>query len=51
MASLFDGGGRGLNVLSREAPPVATLLHAEVTMAISNESHFLRAARDQVGLN
>jgi hypothetical protein len=50
MASQLDGAGRGLNLLSREALAVASLLHAEVIMAIGNENHLLRAALEQVGL-
>lgn len=50
MASQHDGPGRGLNLLSREALAVATLLRASVTMAIGNENHLLRAALEQVGL-
>lgn len=51
MASQLDGPGRGLNLLSREALAVASLLQAEVIMAIGNENHLLRAALEQVHLN
>lgn len=50
MASQLDGPGHGLNLLSREALAVATLLDAEVIMAVGNENHLLRAALEQVGL-
>ena len=50
MASQLDGPGRGLNLLSREALAVATILEAEVIMAAGNENHLLRAALRQVGL-
>jgi hypothetical protein len=50
MASQLEGAGRGLNLLSREALAVASLLHAEVIMAIGNENLLLRAALEQVGL-
>ena len=51
MAGQLDGPGRGLNLLSREALAVATLLEAKVIMAVGNENHLLRAALEQVGLN
>jgi len=41
----------GLNLLSREALAVASLLHAEMIMAIGNENHSLRAALEQIGLS
>jgi hypothetical protein len=50
MASQLDGPGRGLNLLSREALAVATILQAEVIMAAGNENHLLRAALRHVGL-
>lgn len=50
MAGQLDGPGRGLNLLSREALAVATILEAEVIMAAGNENHLLRAALRQVGL-
>ena len=50
MASQLDGPGNGLNLLSREALAVATILEAEVIMAAGNENHLLRAALRQVGL-
>ena len=50
MASQLAGPGRGLNLLSREALAVATMLEAEVIMAVGNENHLLRAALHQVGL-
>lgn len=50
MASQLDGPGHGLNLLSREALAVATLLDATVIMAVGNENHLLRAALEQVGL-
>lgn len=51
MASQVDGPGRGLNLLSREALAVASLLQAQVIMAVGNENHLLRAALERVGLN
>src|SRR5580658_303456 len=51
VASQLDGPGRGLNLLSREALAVATILDAEVIMAAGNENHLLRAALRQVGLS
>ena len=51
MASQFDGPGRGLNLLSREALAVASLLRARVMMAVGNENHLLRSALQQVGLS
>jgi hypothetical protein len=51
MASQLEGPGRGLNLLSREALAVASILGAEVIMAAGNENHLLRAALAQVGLN
>lgn len=50
MASQLDGPGHGLNLLSREALAVATLLEAKVVMAVGNENHLLRAALEQAGL-
>ena len=50
MAGQLDGPGRGLNLLSREALAVATVLQATVVMAVGNENHLLRAALGQVGL-
>jgi hypothetical protein len=50
MANQLDGPGRGLNLLSREALAVATVLDAEVTMAPGNENRLLRQALRQVGL-
>jgi len=50
MASQRAGPGRGLNLLSREALAVATILEAEVIVAVGNENHLLRAALHQVGL-
>ena len=51
MASQLDGPGRGLNLLSREALAVASLLRAEVIMAAGNENRLLRAALQLVDLN
>ena len=51
MASQFDGPGRGLNLLSREALAVASLLQAQVIMAAGNENRLLRTALQQVGLS
>jgi hypothetical protein len=50
MASQLEGPGRGLNLLSREALAVASLLQAQVIMAIGNENHLLRSALQQAGL-
>jgi hypothetical protein len=50
MASQLAGPGSGLNLLSREVLAVATILEAEVIMAVGNENHLLRAALRQVGL-
>lgn len=50
MASQLDGPGLALNLLSREALAVATLLNAKVIMAVGNENPLLRAALEQVGL-
>lgn len=50
MASQLEGPGRDLNLLSREALAVATLLRAEVIMAAGNENHRLRAALESLGL-
>ncbi len=50
MASQLDGPGHGLNLLSREALAVATLLEAKVIMAVGNENHLLRTALEGVGL-
>jgi hypothetical protein len=51
MASQLDGPGRRLNLLSREALAVATLLRAELIMAVGNENHLLRAALDEITLS
>jgi len=51
MANQFQGPGRGLNLLSREALAVATILDAEVIMAAGNENHLLRAALRRIGLS
>jgi hypothetical protein len=50
MANQLDGPGHGLNLLSREALAVASLLGAEVMMAGGNENHLLRSALREVGL-
>jgi hypothetical protein len=50
MAGQLEGPGNGLNLLSREALAVATILRAEVIMAPGNENHLLRDALRQVGL-
>lgn len=50
MAGQLEGPGRGLNLLSREALAVATVLDATVVMAVGNENHLLRAALQQLGL-
>ncbi len=50
MAEQLDGPGHGLNLLSREALAVASLIGAEVTMAGGNENHLLRSALREVGL-
>jgi hypothetical protein len=50
MASQFDGPGRGLNLLSREALAAATMLGARVVMARGNENNRLREALVEVGL-
>lgn len=50
MASQLDGAGRGLNLLSREALAVATVLRARVIMAKGNDNGLLRAALSDVGL-
>jgi hypothetical protein len=50
MTSQLEGPGRGLNLLSREALAVASLLQAQVIMAIGNENHLLRSALQQAGL-
>lgn len=50
MASQLDGAGHGLNLLSREALAVATLLDTKVIMAVGNENRLLRAALEQEGL-
>jgi hypothetical protein len=49
MASQFDGPGHGLNLLSREALAVASLLDAEVVMAAGNENRLLRNALRLIG--
>ena len=51
MASQLEGPGHGLNLLSREALAVATILQAEVVIAPGNENPLLRAALRQVGLS
>jgi hypothetical protein len=51
MASQLDGPGQQLNLLSREALAVATLLQARVIMAVGNENRLLRAALGGVGLD
>lgn len=51
MAAQHEGPGRGLNLLSREALAVATILDAGVIMATGNENHLLRAALHQVDLD
>jgi hypothetical protein len=50
MASQFDGAGRRLNLLSREALAVASLVGATVIMAVGNENHLLRQALREIGL-
>jgi hypothetical protein len=50
MANQLDGPGRGLNLLSREALAVASLLQAQVVMAAGNENQLLRTALQQLGL-
>lgn len=50
MASQLDGPGRGLNLLSREALAVATLLQARVLMAPGNDNRLLGVALVQMGL-
>ena len=42
MADQPDGPGQGLNLLSREALAVASVLDAEVTMACGKENRLLR---------
>jgi hypothetical protein len=51
MAHQLDGPGHGLNLLSREALAVASLLTAEVIMAPGNENRLLRNALRVVGLS
>jgi len=51
MANQLDGPGRGLNLLSREALAVASLLQAQVIMAIGNENHLPRTALQRIGLD
>jgi hypothetical protein len=51
MANQLEGPGRGLNLLSREALAVASLLQAQVIMAAGNENHLLLTALHQVGLD
>jgi hypothetical protein len=51
MADQLDGPGHGLNLLSREALAVASLLGAELMMAAGNENHLLRNALREVGLD
>ena len=50
MAEQLEGPGRGLNLLSREALAVASLLDAEVIMAAGNENRLLGNALGEVGL-
>ena len=50
MANQLDGAGRGLNLASREALAVATMLNAEVVMAPGNENRLLTEALRQVNL-
>jgi hypothetical protein len=50
MADQFDGPGRGLNVLSREALAAASLLRATVIMAAGNENRLLQNALRELGL-
>jgi hypothetical protein len=50
MADQLDGPGQGLNLLSREALAAASLLDAEVIMAVGNENRLLRNALREVGL-
>jgi len=50
MANQLDGPGHGLNLLSREALAVASLLDAEVIMAPGNENQLLRSALRVAGL-
>jgi hypothetical protein len=50
MADQLDGPDHGLNLLSREALAVASLLGAEVIMAAGNENHLLGNALREVGL-
>jgi len=49
MAGQLDGPAQGLNLLSREALAVASLLDAQVIMAAGNENHLLRNALREVG--
>lgn len=51
MANQLEGPGHGLNLLSREALAVASLLDAEVIMAPGNENRLLRDALRAVGLS
>jgi hypothetical protein len=51
MASQLGGPGQGLNLLSREALAVASMLRAEVIMAVGNENRLLRNALRVVGLS
>jgi hypothetical protein len=48
IAGQLDGPGRKLNLLTREALAVASLLQAQVIMAVGNENHLLRTALGQV---
>jgi hypothetical protein len=50
MALQLDGPGHGLNVLSREALAVASVLQAPVRMAAGNENRLLVTALGQIGL-
>lgn len=50
MASQFEGAGKKLNLLSREALAAALVLGATVVMAPGNENHLLRQALREIGL-
>lgn len=50
MARQLDGPGHRLNLLSREALAAASLLRAQVIMAVGNENRLLRSALAQAGL-
>jgi hypothetical protein len=51
MAYQLAGPGHGLNLLSREALAVASLLDALVIMAPGNENRLLRNALRTIGLS